>query len=142
MADFELMDVTLVSDRFGRLRVPLEGDRREVVTLPAGAVVSTVLTFRTGQEVEGLRFVEERFCDGHLIATVNNTLGGFRAGGPYELQLTAERLPAGPGNVGTYEVAGRFLDGSGRELARESHRFRIVPPGPPPEPGSPPETDT
>ncbi|MFJ3584649.1 hypothetical protein ACIPPS_20820 [Streptomyces sp. NPDC090127] len=125
MAVFELMDVALVSDEFGRFPVPLGTERPEAVELPEGAVVGVALTFRTDEGVDGLSFEEERSHAGNLIATAHNVLGGFRAGGPYEIQLPAERLPVGRG-CGTYEVTGRFLDAEGRELARESHRFRIV----------------
>ncbi|MEU9700437.1 hypothetical protein [Streptomyces sp. NPDC047981] len=125
MAVFELMNVALVSDEFGRVTVDQGAPGQDVVELPEGTVVGVALTFRTGEEVDGLTFVAERSREGRTIATARNVLGGFRAGGPYELQLPVERLPVGRG-CGTYEVTGRFLDAEGHELARESHRFRIV----------------
>lgn len=125
MAVFQLMDVALVSDEFGRVTVDLSLPEQDVVELPEGTVVGVALTFRTGEEVDGLTFVEERSYEGRTIATARNVLGGFRAGGPYEVQLPAERLPVGRG-CGTYDVTGRFVDAEGRELAHESHRFRIV----------------
>ncbi|MGW6570139.1 hypothetical protein [Streptomyces sp. NPDC054975] len=135
MTVFQLMGVALVSDEFGRIAVPLSSEGREAVELPEGAVIGVALSFLTGEEVDGLTFVEERSHEGQVIATARNVLGGFRPGGPYEIQLPAERLPIGRG-CGTYEVTGRFLDAEGRELARESHRFRIVHRGPADVPSS------
>ncbi|WP_137990788.1 hypothetical protein [Streptomyces vilmorinianum] len=126
MAVFELMGVALVSDELGRVAVPLDTGGREVVDLPEGAVVSVALTFRVGEEVDGLAFEEERWRAGHLVATTRSALGGFRPGGPYEIELPAERLPVGRASCGTYDVRGRFTDAEDRELARESHRLRIV----------------
>ncbi|MFG2642040.1 hypothetical protein ACGFYP_13865 [Streptomyces sp. NPDC048370] len=125
MAVFQLMGVDLVSDEFGRIAVPLSAKGREVVDVPEGTVVGVALTFRTGKEIDGLTFVEERSHEGRVIATDRSVLGGFRPGGPYEIQLSTERLPVGRG-CGTYDVTGRFLDAEGKELARESHSFRIV----------------
>ncbi|MDT9686992.1 hypothetical protein Q5762_01230 [Streptomyces sp. P9(2023)] len=125
MAVFELMDVALVSDEYGRVTVPLNTNGREAVELPEGTVIGVALTFRTGEEVDGLTFLEERSHEGRVIAENRTVLGGFRAGGPYEIQLPAERLPIGRG-CGTYEVTGRIVDPDGRELARERHRFHIV----------------
>ncbi|WP_418955557.1 hypothetical protein [Streptomyces tritici] len=130
MSDFDLMDVTLVSEDFGRLDVPLRGDKREPVALPAGAVVAVVLSFRTDTEIDGLKFEETRSREGRRLTALTHMLGGFRAGGPYEVRLPAERLPVGPASWGTYEATGRFLDGDGRELAQETHSFRIEPPPP------------
>ena len=137
MADFELMDVTLVSDEFGRRTIPLDEEEDQAVALPAGAVIGTVLTFRTDEAIDGLKFDEERSRDGNVIATFTHVLGGFRAGGPYEIQLPAERLPVGPANCGTYEATGRFVDADGRELARETYRFQIVPQPPRDAPHAP-----
>ncbi|MFG2331643.1 hypothetical protein ACGFMM_18655 [Streptomyces sp. NPDC048604] len=132
MADFELIDVSLVSDGFERLHLPLGEERGEPVALPAGAVVSVVLAFRTEAEIDGLKFDETRYSDdGNRIAACTHTLGGFRAGGPYEVRLPPERLPVGPASGGRYDATGRFVDGDGRELARETHSFRIVPQPPP-----------
>ncbi|MFD0367952.1 hypothetical protein [Streptomyces sp. NPDC059071] len=127
MVIFELLDVTLVSDEFDRLALPLDPDPdRGPVDVPEGAVVSLSLSFRVGEELRGLTFDEERRRGGDVVAATRHVLGGFRAGGPYELQLPAVRMPVGRAHCGTYEVTGRFADGEGRELARESHGFRIV----------------
>ncbi|MFF6776971.1 hypothetical protein ACFY8W_25950 [Streptomyces sp. NPDC012637] len=137
MAVFELLDVTLVSDEFDRLALPLDPDPdREPVDLPEGAVVSVSLSFRVGEELRGLTFEEERGRYGVVVAATRHVLGGFRAGGPYELQLPAVRMPVGRANCGAYVATGRFTDAEGRELARESHTFRIVhrPPGETPAP--------
>ncbi|MER5207776.1 hypothetical protein [Streptomyces sp. NPDC002825] len=126
MALFELLEVTLApDDRGSRMPSP---DLREIedLELPEGATVSLALTFRLAEEVDGLVFEETRRYAGDVIGTQRTTLGGFRAGGPYEIRLPPERLPVGRANCGTYEVEGRFLDAEGRVLGREDHRFRLV----------------
>ncbi|GAA3387578.1 hypothetical protein GCM10017752_04240 [Streptomyces roseoviridis] len=130
MKDFELLDVSLYTEELGRLEVPLRedgpGGDPEPLTLPEGAVVSVGLTFRLGREIDGVAFEDSRFRDGAVLGSTRTVLGGFRAGGPYEVRLPAERLPVGRAHCGIYEVTGRFTDGGGQELALERHRVRVV----------------
>ncbi|MEU5216663.1 hypothetical protein AB0G79_10755 [Streptomyces sp. NPDC020807] len=126
MTAFELVHVALAANGGSPYAVPLESPDHDPVDLPEGAVLSVTLVFRVMEDLDGLTFEENRRYDGGVVTT-RSALGGFRAGGPYELVLPAERLPVGHGSLGTYEVTGRFVDGDGREHARELHRFRIVP---------------
>ncbi|MET9954059.1 hypothetical protein ABZ135_21245 [Streptomyces sp. NPDC006339] len=130
MKDFELLDVSLYTEELGRLEVPLEetgNDREgpEPLALPEGAVVSVGLTFRLGREIDGVAFEDSRVREGAVLGSTRTVLGGFRAGGPYEVRLPAERLPVGRAHCGIYEVTGRFTDGEGHELALEHHRVRV-----------------
>ncbi|MFF5449451.1 hypothetical protein [Streptomyces sp. NPDC012888] len=123
---FELLDVALVSDEIGRLTVPLDGREQGPFELPEGAVVSVALTFRLGRDIDGLVFTDTRLRDGYVVSATQIPLGSYRAGGPYEVQLSAERLPVGRHECATYEVTGSFSDALRRVLCTESHRFRIV----------------
>ncbi|MFE7547902.1 rho GDP-dissociation inhibitor [Streptomyces gardneri] len=127
MVAFGLVNLALASDEWGTRVVPVDTRRRVPVELAEGAVVALALTFRVDEAVDGLAFEETRRFDGGVVGTTRTVLGGFRAGGPYEVRLPPERLPIGRASHGTYEVTGRFVDGAGREHAREVHRFRIVP---------------
>lgn len=126
MRGFELLDVSLYTKE-GRLEVPLRAvEDGEPPSLPEGSVVSLGLTFRLGEEIEGVTFEGSRVRDGVVLGSTRTVLGSFRAGGPYEVRLPAERLPVGRTHCGVYEMAGRFQDGEGRELALEHHRLRIT----------------
>ncbi|MGW6393259.1 hypothetical protein ACWFR1_22725 [Streptomyces sp. NPDC055103] len=131
MARFELLDVALASDEWDMRTLSLDTRGGEPLVLCEGAVISVVLTFRVKGAVDGLTPEETRRYGGNVIGTTRTALGGFRTGGPYELRLPPERMPLGRANCGTYEVTGRFIDPDGRELTRESHRFRITPRPPP-----------
>ncbi|MGW0122048.1 hypothetical protein [Streptomyces sp. NPDC003327] len=135
--DFTLLDVSLYTDELGRLAVPLArlrggGAEPPTLDLPEGAVLGVGLRFRLGRDVDGLAFEETRTrawalsVEGESLSATRTVLGGFRAGGPYELRLPPERLPVGREGCAVYEVTGRFTDGEGHELARERHRFRVV----------------
>jgi hypothetical protein len=137
MAPFELWHVRLAPDDRGTGVLPLDGEG-DPVELPEGGTISVALTFRVGEEVDGLVFEETRRYAGKVIGTTRTTLGGYRAGGPYEVHLPPERLPVGRANCGVYEVTGRFTDSEGRVLGRERHRFRLVHQPAPPEPAAPP----
>ncbi|WP_405861687.1 hypothetical protein OG361_40035 [Streptomyces sp. NBC_00090] len=126
MALFELLNVALTSEEWGTHIVPPDARGGEPVELPEGAVLTVALTFRVAEAIDGLAVEETRRYGGNVIGTTRTALGGFRAGGPYEIQLPSERLPVGRASCGTYEVTARFVAADGRELARESHRFRIV----------------
>ncbi|SEB96367.1 hypothetical protein [Streptomyces sp. TLI_105] len=125
MAPFELMRVSLAQEERGTAVLPLDGDG-DPVELPEGGTISVALAFRVGEAVDGLVFEETRRYAGRVIATTRTTLGGYRAGGPYEVHLPPERLPVGRANCGVYEVTGRFTDSTGRVIGREHHRFRLV----------------
>ncbi|MFB7512626.1 hypothetical protein [Streptomyces sp. NPDC056144] len=127
MTAFELVHVVLAANGGSTHVVPLDAPDHDPVDLPEGAVVSVTLVFRVMEDLDGLAFETSRRADGGVVAESRTTLGGYRAGGPYEVVLPAERLPVGHASLGTYEVTGRFVDGDGREHARELHRFRIVP---------------
>ncbi|MFI8966458.1 hypothetical protein ACIGO8_30595 [Streptomyces sp. NPDC053493] len=127
MTDFELVDVSLYSDELGRVEVPLRDPAgAEPLDVPEGAVVSVGLTFRLGREIDGLVFEDTRSKDDVVLAATRTVLGGFRPGGPYEVRLPPERLPVGRAHCGVYDVAGRFTDGDGRELAVEHHRLSLT----------------
>ncbi|WP_369147766.1 hypothetical protein [Streptomyces sp. R44] len=134
MALFELLEVALAPDERGAREPSPDLRAAGEVELPEGATVSLALTFRLAEGVEGLVFEETRRYAGEVIGTQRTALGGFRAGGPYEIHLPPERLPVGRANCGTYEAEGRFLDAEGRVLAREDHRFRLVHQAAPAEP--------
>ncbi|MFG3192849.1 hypothetical protein [Streptomyces omiyaensis] len=125
---FRLLDVSLHTDGRGRLRVALGGGSADTapLLLSEGSVVSVGLTFRLEREVDGLAFEAERARDGLVLAATRTLLGGFRRGGPYEVRLPPERMPVGRTHCGLYRVTGRLTDGRGHELARESHRVRLV----------------
>ncbi|MFI8521859.1 hypothetical protein ACIGEZ_29190 [Streptomyces sp. NPDC085481] len=126
MKGFELLDVSLYTEEAGRIEVPQEGPAAdEPIVLPEGVVVSVGLTFRLGDEIDGLAFEDTRARAGAKVASTRTALGGFRAGGPYEVRLPSERLPVGKASCGTYEVTGRVVDEDGRALAEERHRIRI-----------------
>ncbi|MEU2117406.1 hypothetical protein ABZ567_17515 [Streptomyces sp. NPDC016459] len=126
--DFELLDISLYTEEPDRRVVPLRGlDAPDTPEIPEGAVVSVGLTFRLGREIVGLAFEDSRVHEGLVLATVRTVLGGFRAGGPYEVRLQPERLSVGRVHRGVYELTGRFTDGDGRELAVAHHRIRVVP---------------
>ncbi|MEU0398792.1 hypothetical protein ABZ318_00795 [Streptomyces sp. NPDC006197] len=125
MAPFELTRVSLAQEERGTAVLPLDGDG-DPVELPEGGTLSLALAFRVGEAVDGLVFEETRRYAGKVIGTTRTTLGGYRAGGPYEVHLPPERLPVGRTNCGVYEVTGRFTDSTGRVLGREHHRFRLV----------------
>ncbi|MEW2413159.1 hypothetical protein AB0953_05485 [Streptomyces sp. NPDC046866] len=126
---FRLVGVALLSEEFGRLDVPLEapadGTVPDPFDLPHGAVVTLALTFRSAVDVDGLVYTETRVHRGQVLSTTRTALGGFRAGGPYEIRMPPERLPNGRAVGNTYEVTGTFSDAAGHELARERHRFRL-----------------
>ncbi|MDV9190011.1 hypothetical protein R6L23_17645 [Streptomyces sp. SR27] len=133
MKDFELLDLSLHTEEHGRLEVPLPdaggpGAPRaaQPVALPEGAVLSIGLVFRLGREIDGVTFEDTHLRDGRVIAARTTMLGGFRAGGPYEVRLPPERLPVGRAHCGVHEMTGRFTDAEGHELAVEHHRLRIV----------------
>ncbi|MFI8766580.1 hypothetical protein ACIGN6_16885 [Streptomyces sp. NPDC053792] len=133
MALFELMALALVPEERGARTLSPDLRGGEPVELPEGATVSVALTFRLAENVDGLAFEETRSYAGQVIGTTRTALGGFRAGGPYEIRLPPERLPVGRANCGTYEVSGRFVDADGHVLAWETHRFRLVHQPAPPE---------
>ncbi|MER5311314.1 hypothetical protein ABT034_26395 [Streptomyces sp. NPDC002773] len=125
--DFTLLDISLYTEEPDRRVVTLRGlDAPETPEIPEGAVLSVGLTFRLGREIEGVAFEDSRVREGKVLATVRTVLGGFRAGGPYEVRLPPERLPVGRAHRGVYELTGRFTDGDGRELTVAHHRIRVV----------------
>ncbi|MHA4773458.1 rho GDP-dissociation inhibitor [Streptomyces sp. MSC1_001] len=125
--DFTLLDISLYTEEPDRRVVTLRGlDAPVMPEIPEGAVISVGLTFRLGREIEGVAFEDSRIREGHVLATVRTVLGGFRAGGPYEVRLPPERLPVGRAHRGVYELTGRFTDGDGRELTVVRHRIRVV----------------
>ncbi|MFF9499851.1 hypothetical protein [Streptomyces sp. NPDC014656] len=126
MARFTLLEVALFSEDRGRLSLLPAPEGRLPVELPDGGVMAVSLTFRVGEQTEGLAYEEERRRDGQVVMTSRHLLGGFRPGGPYEIRLPAERLPVGRANCATYEVTGRFVDAEGHELARERQSFELV----------------
>ncbi|MFJ3926021.1 hypothetical protein [Streptomyces sp. NPDC090022] len=123
---FELLSVHLESDCFGRVAVPLDAGDDIPFELPEGALLTVALTFRLERAVDGLVFVDAREVGSCALPVTETPLGSFRAGGPYEVVLPAEKLPAGRLARGTYTVTGTFRDGHGNELARETHRFRLT----------------
>ncbi|MFF0558130.1 hypothetical protein [Streptomyces sp. NPDC004266] len=125
MAPFELTRVSLAQEEQGTAALSLDGDG-DPVEVPEGGTMSVALAFRVGEAVDGLVFEETRRYAGRVIGTTRTALGGYRAGGPYEVHLPPERLPVGRANCGVYEVTGRFTDSTGRVLGREQHRFRLV----------------
>ncbi|WP_370416350.1 hypothetical protein [Streptomyces fradiae] len=145
MKAFELVDLCLHTEELGRLDVALwdgddgeGGEGAEPLELPEGTVISVGITFRLGRDIDGLTFEEIRVKDGSVLSTERTVLGGFRAGGPYEVRLPAERLPLGRAHCGVYVVTSRFADGAGRELLLLRHRMRLVPqPAPHPATGPP-----
>ncbi|MEU6866164.1 hypothetical protein ABZ924_23380 [Streptomyces sp. NPDC046876] len=130
---FRLVRIALLSEEFGEMDVPLEapadGTVPDPFDLPHGAVVTLALVFRTAVDIDGLAYTETRVRDGAVLSTVRTALGGYRAGGPYEIRMPPERLPNGRSVGNTYEVTGTFSDASGHELATERHRFRLCEPG-------------
>lgn len=132
MNGFELVDFSVHAEDLGRLEVPLQGATdRVTLVLPEGAVVNLGLTFRLGQDIDGLTFEETRVREGAEVSSTRTALGGYRTGGPYEVRLPAERLPVGHAHRGVYAVTSRFTDGDGHELATVHHRMRLVHPTPP-----------
>lgn len=130
---FRLVGIALLSEEFGRMEVPLEapsdGTVPDPFDLPHGAVVTLALSFRTAVDVDGLVYTETRVRDGAVLSTIRTALGGYRAGGPYEIRMPPERLPNGRAAGNTYEVTGTFSDAAGHVLAAERHRFRLCEPG-------------
>ncbi|MFE7511315.1 hypothetical protein ACFU8I_08830 [Streptomyces sp. NPDC057540] len=100
--------------------------RSATVALSEGTMVSVTLGFRVSEAIDGLVFEETRRRAGRVVSCTRTTLGGYRAGGPYEVQLPAERLPGGRAERGVYEITGRFMDSRGRTLGLEHHSFRLV----------------
>ncbi|MFJ5547606.1 hypothetical protein [Streptomyces sp. NPDC093225] len=130
--DFELLDISVIPEGLDRIRIALgPGPVRTPVELPEGVVITVALTFRLGTDVDGLTFTDTRSCEGRVAASTQTPLGGFRAGGPYEIHLRPERLPKSRTGDVTYDVTGVFTDGSGQVLASEYHGFRIVHQPPP-----------
>ncbi|MCB5179791.1 rho GDP-dissociation inhibitor [Streptomyces antimicrobicus] len=125
-ARFELLDVHLESESFGRVAVPLDDLPGAPFALPEGALFTVSLTFRLAADVDGLCYVDSREVDGCSFPAVSTSLGSFRAGGPYEVVLPPEKLPAGRHSHGTYTVTGTFMDGDGEILAREAFRYRLT----------------
>ncbi|MFF0752675.1 hypothetical protein [Streptomyces sp. NPDC004267] len=125
--DFELLDVSLYAEGLGRLGVPLRGTAEtEPLEVPEGTVISVGITFRLGRDIDTVIFEDVRERGGELLGTTRTVLGGFRAGGPYEVRLPPERLPVGRAHCGVYEMTGHFTDGEGRRLAVEHHWMRLT----------------
>ncbi|RSS84124.1 hypothetical protein [Streptomyces sp. WAC06614] len=124
---FELLDVHLESESFGRVAVPLDGGLSDVpFALPEGALFTVSITFRLTADVDGLVYVDAREFGDCSFPAVSTPLGSFRSGGPYEVVLPPEKLPAGRQTHGMYTVTGTFLDGTGEPLAHEAFRFRLT----------------
>ncbi|MER7624581.1 hypothetical protein [Streptomyces sp. NPDC126503] len=127
MKDFELLEIRLHTEERGRVDVPFaQSGPAPAIELPEGAVVGVGLVFRLGRDIDGLAFEDTRVREGSVLARTHTALGGFRTGGPYEIRLSAERLPVGRAHCGTYEVTGRFVDGDGQELAAGTYRVRLT----------------
>ncbi|MBW5481469.1 rho GDP-dissociation inhibitor [Streptomyces bambusae] len=125
-ARFELLGVHLDSESFDRLSVPLDDPAHVPFALPEGASFTVSLEFRLTSPVDGLVYVDSRTIDECTLPAETTPLGSFRAGGPYEVVLPPEKLPSGRHARGTYTVTGTFLDGDGRTLTQETHRFRVA----------------
>ncbi|MER7463175.1 hypothetical protein [Streptomyces sp. NPDC097981] len=124
--DFELLDVGLLTGEDGETVIHCAEDR-EVIELTDGTVVTLALVFRLGRDTDGLAYTETRLRDDGLATSPSVThLGGFRAGGPYEVRLPPEHLPSGPAACCTYEVHGAFTDRRHRTLATVGRRYRIA----------------
>lgn len=124
----ELMELTLVSDELGTFTVPLEGTDDAIThEVPEGTVISLAVTFRLGADTDGLVVETLRVGEGEDPVARRNVLGGYRAGGPYEIRLPSERLPLGRSHWGPYDVTARMSDAAGVEHARVSHHFTLVP---------------
>ncbi|MFK0257121.1 hypothetical protein [Streptomyces sp. NPDC090445] len=130
--DFHLVDMALHAEGEGCPGTGPRPERSDPVELPEGALVTLCIVFRLGRDVDGLAYTETRVRDGTVEAAQETQLGGFRAGGPYEIHLQPERLPMGHAAIGAYEVHGVFTDRHRRPLASAYRRYRIVPA---PEPG-------
>ncbi|MEU5811705.1 hypothetical protein [Streptomyces sp. NPDC047718] len=126
--DFQLVDMALLTEHEGCSGRPgsAHPERSDPVELPEGALVTLCLVFRLGRDVDGLAYTETRVRDGTVEAAQETQLGGFRAGGPYEIHLQPERLPVGHAAAGTYEVHGVFTDRHRRPLASAYRRYRIA----------------
>ncbi|MFF5923784.1 hypothetical protein ACFY8C_36500 [Streptomyces flavochromogenes] len=123
----ELTELAFVSDELGTFTVPLDGEAAGLShELPEGAVVSIALTFRLGADTDGLVFETVRVGQGEEPVARRAALGGFRAGGPYEIRLPPERLPLGRAHCGTYDMTARLSDVAGIEHAQVKHRFTLV----------------
>lgn len=130
---FELLSVTLQAEGREGIDVPLSlsGEpelvpRTAPFALKEGAEVRITLAFRLGKSVEGLKFTDVRQRHGAVISRSEVLLGGYRAGGPYEVVLPPERLPNGHLARDMYEVTGTFVDSDGNVLGHESHAFMIT----------------
>ncbi|MFD0267987.1 hypothetical protein ACFVGY_15610 [Streptomyces sp. NPDC127106] len=135
--DFQLVEMALLTEGAGCTGGTPGPERPDPVELPEGAWVTLCLVFRLGRDVDGLTYTETRVRDGTVEEAHETPLGGFRAGGPYEIHLQPERLPMGHAAFGTYEVHGVFTDRRRRPLARTCRRYRIAPANvPAPGPGT------
>jgi Rho GDP-dissociation inhibitor len=96
------------------------------VVLREGTECRAVLTFRvTGSAVESLKVVDVWWKDGVEVARREVLLGDFRADGPYEVVLPAQRMPRGPGAPGLYEARVRMTDADDRIHAEQAYSFEI-----------------
>lgn len=130
---FELLGVTLHAEGHEDHVVALPGPgESEAVpksppfTLKEGSDIRITLVFRTGRDIEGLKFVDVRKRHGAVVGMSEVMLGSYRPGGPYELALPLERLPIGHLARDTYEVTGTFVDAHDNVLGRETHSFEIT----------------
>lgn len=134
---FELLSVTLhsegcddrVDDHVVALPAPGESEavpKSPPFTLKEGSDIRITLVFRTGRDIEGLKFVDVRKRQGAVVSRNEVMLGSYRPGGPYELALPLERLPIGHLARDTYEVTGMFVDADDNVLGYETHSFEIT----------------
>ncbi|NXY94716.1 hypothetical protein HYE82_09990 [Streptomyces sp. BR123] len=123
---FQLVNMALLTEGQECTGTGPRPERPDPVELPEGALVTLCLVFRLGRDVDGLTYTETRVRDGTVEAAQETQLGGFRAGGPYEIHLQPERLPMGHAAFGIYEVHGVFTDRHRRPLASAYRRYRIT----------------
>ncbi|MFD5428218.1 hypothetical protein [Streptomyces sp. NPDC127084] len=137
--DFELLAVTIQVEGRPDVPVPLAvGDRDDDtagrtpepvrITLKEGAEFRLRLEFRvpTRDDVEGLKFIDERTRQGVVVVHTETHLGDYRQGGPYEIVLPPVHLPTGHLARDFYECAGTFVDAAGRELGRETYGLELT----------------
>ncbi|WP_338674171.1 hypothetical protein V1460_14690 [Streptomyces sp. SCSIO 30461] len=142
--DFELLAVTVRVDGRPDVPVPLNARDRDdapgrapepvQISLKEGAEFRLRLKFRvsTRDDLEGLKFIDERTRQGVVVVHTETHLGDFRQGGPYEVVLPPVHLPTGHLARDHYACAGTFVDAGGRELGRETYDLEITKEWPPP----------